>query len=167
MKKLNKVYVTSALALVFSVWVIWQAGSIPMKFVSNEPGPRLFPYISAIGIIICSVLSIFFDGIKNKNRGQEKNGFLDKDGWKRMGIIILELILFAVLMQYLGFLIAAIVMMFVFIWTMKGAKKISIPFAVILSVALSLIVYFGFTKGFVIPLPSGSLWEALGIKMPF
>ena len=53
-----------------------------------------------------------------------------------------------------------------FIMTLKVDKKINILFAVVLSVALGSLCYFGFTKGFNIPLPKGVLFEALGIRMP-
>ena len=45
MKKLNRTYIMGAVFLVFSVWVLWQTSMIPEKLVSNEPGPKLFPYI--------------------------------------------------------------------------------------------------------------------------
>ena len=45
-------------------------------------------------------------------------------------------------------------------------KKINIVFAVVFCIVLSSICYFGFTRGFHIPLPSGTLWRTLGIKMP-
>ena len=55
---------------------------------------------------------------------------------------------------------------FMFIWTLKGKKKINVVFAIILCVVLGCICYFGFTKGFHIPLPKGELWRILDIAMP-
>lgn len=165
MKKLNKTYATGIIAILFAIWVIWQAGGISEKLVSNEPGPRLFPYISAAGIIVCAVLSMIFDGPKEAKK--ESKPYLDREGWKKLGIIFGEFILLSLGMHFLGFLIAACVMTFVFILTLKEDKKISYPFAVLLSIGLSCLIYFGFTKGFHLVMPTGVLWDTLGIQLPF
>ena len=49
--------------------------------------------------------------------------------------------------------------------TLKVDKKINIVFAIVFSIALGSLCYFGFTKGFNIPLPKGVIWKALGIQM--
>jgi len=154
MKTFNKTYISGVICLMFAGWIIWQTGTIGERLVSNEPGPRLFPYISAIGIIVCSVLSMIFDGRKETAKRQ----YLTKDGWKRLGIMFAELIVFAIGIHLIGFLLTAIIMMMVLIMTLKENKKIRLLFAISLSVGLSAIVYFSFTKVFVIPLPTGMLW---------
>lgn len=163
MKKINRTYVMGILAVIFAVWVFVETGKIPTKLVSNEPGPKLFPYISAVGTAIFGVLSMIFDAPK-ENKADPKP-YMDKAGWIRMAIISAECVLFVLGMEFLGFWITAMVGMFVFIWTLKGEKKISLPFAILLSVGLASLCYFGFTRGFSIPLPKGSLWKKLGIKM--
>ncbi|MGM9659591.1 MAG: tripartite tricarboxylate transporter TctB family protein [Faecousia sp.] len=167
MKKFNKTYIMGILCLLFAAWIAWQTSSIPTKLVSNEPGPKMFPYISAAGIAVMAVLSMIFDGKKEKEAKEsgEAKPYLDKAGWLRMGLVLLECLIFAVSMNLIGFWLTAMIGMFVFIWTLKGKKKINIVFAIILCVGLSSLCYFGFTRGFHIPLPSGTLWKALGIKM--
>ena len=167
MKKFNKTYLMGIVCLLFAAWIAWQTSSIPNKLVSNEPGPKMFPYISAAGIAVMSVLSMIFDGKKEneaKEAGQAKP-YLDKKGWMRMGLILVECLLFAVFMNLIGFWITAMIGMFVFVMTLKSGKKVNLIFAIVLCVALSSLFYFGFTRGFQIPLPSGTLWKALGIKM--
>lgn len=165
MKKVGKTYIVGIICIVFAAWIVWSTGSISEKLVSGEPGPRLFPYIAAVGIIICSVLSMIFDGPKDGQK--EGKPFLTPDGWKRLGIIFGEIILFVAGMHFLGILLTGSIMMFVFILTLKGEKKINYPFAVLLSIGFSCLVYFGFTKGFHLILPKGELWSMLGIKLPF
>jgi len=65
MKKLTKSRLLGILGMLFAAWIAWKAGDIPMLLVSNEPGPRLFPYISAAGIFVCSLLTMIFDGKKH------------------------------------------------------------------------------------------------------
>ena len=164
-KKIQKTYVVGIVCIIFAVWIIWSAGSISTKLVSGEPGPRLFPYLSAAGIIICAVLSMIFDGPKDAKK--EKKPFLTKDGWKRLALIAVEIVLFAVGMYYLGVLITGSVMTFVFICTLKQEKQINYLFAVALSIGFTCLVYFGFTKGFHMLLPKGEVWSMMGIKLPF
>ncbi|WP_181899218.1 tripartite tricarboxylate transporter TctB family protein [Lachnotalea glycerini] len=164
--KLNKSVTTGALCILFAVWIIMETGKINSNLISNEPGPRLFPYISAIGIIICSLLSMVFDG-KKQTKVTERKPYLDKAGWIRLVLILSELFVFGFGIEWLGFLITSIIMMIVIIWTLKGDKKINTIIGVGLAIGLSMLVYFGFTKGFMIPLPTGKLWEMLGITLPF
>ena len=161
MKKINRTYIMGAVCLALSAFIAWQTTTIPERLVSNEPGPKLFPFISAGGIAAFAILSMIFDGPKDDGKA-----YLDKKGWVRMGIIMAEAVAFCVAMQFIGFWITAMLGMFMFIWTLKGEKKINIVFAILLSVAIGSICYFGFTRGFHIPLPSGSIWKSLGIKMP-
>lgn len=165
MNKINKTYIVGIVCILFAVWIIWSTGGISEKLVSGEPGPRLFPYISAAGIIICSILTMIFDGPKDAKR--EKKPFLTKDGWKRLLIIFAEVAVFAAGMHFLGVLITGSVMTFVFILTLKREKKINYIFAIALSVGLTCLVYFGFTMGFHLLLPKGELWTMLGIQLPF
>lgn len=52
------------LALIFAAFIVWQTGKVNLSLVSNEPGPRFFPYISAAGVAIFAILSMIFDGLK-------------------------------------------------------------------------------------------------------
>lgn len=164
MKKVNKTYIMGITCILFSFWIFWETSKIPERLVSNEPGPKLFPYISAIGIFIFSVLSIIIDG--SKEAKADKKVYLDAGGWKRIGIILAEALIFGLAMKWIGFWITSVFGMMMFIWTLKGDKKINAVFAVLLSIVLGTICYFGFTKGFVIPLPKGDIWTILGITMP-
>lgn len=160
--KINRTYVMGILGLALAAWVAWQTTMIPERLVSNEPGPKFFPFISAAGIALFSILSMVFDGPKD----QEAKPYLDKAGWIRMGLIMAESLVFCLAMDFIGFWIDAILGLFVFVWTLKGDKKINMVFAIGFCIVLASVCYFGFTRGFHIPLPSGTLWKTLGIKMP-
>lgn len=163
MKKLNRSHVLGILGLLISAFIIWQTGSVKMRLVANEPGPRFIPYVSAAGLALFSVLTMIFDAPKEAKKGSKP--YLDKAGWIRLAIIVGEAILFAVAMNVIGFWFTSMLGMFMFIWTLKGKKKINVVFAILLSVGLGSLCYFGFTRGFFIPLPKGTLWESLGITM--
>lgn len=161
MKKLNRTYLAGIACLVLAVWIAWQTSMIPERMVSNEPGPKLFPYISALGIGVMAILMMIFDGPKDAEKAGKP--YLDKAGWIRLAVIMGECLIFVVGMWGIGFLPTSILGMMMFIWTLKGDKKINPIFAIALSVALGCLCYFGFTRGFKIPLPDGELWELLGL----
>ena len=164
MKKINRTYIMGVLVLALAAWIGWQTTQMPTRFVSNEPGPKLFPYISAIGMGVCAILSMIFDG--RKEAKEDRKPMMDKAGWLRVGLLIVEFILFALGMNWLGFWITSMVGMMVFFYTLKGKKKINFWVALALSVALGSLCYFGMTKLFNIPMPKGTLWKSLGITMP-
>ncbi|MDO4266832.1 MAG: tripartite tricarboxylate transporter TctB family protein [Eubacteriales bacterium] len=166
MKKINRTYVMGVFFILFALWVLWQTTMIPERLVSNEPGPKLFPYISAFGMILMAVISMVFDG--KRETAENKEGaapYLDQAGVKRLVLIMAECLVFCIAMNYIGFWITSMAGMMVFIMTLRAEKKINLIFAVVLSVALGSVCYFGFTRGFHIPLPKGALWTALGVKM--
>ena len=163
MKKFNRTYVLGILGLVIAAWIIWQTGKIPIRLVANEPGPRFFPYVAAGGLALFSILTMIFDAPKEAEKGTKP--YLDKAGWIRLAIIFGEAVLFAISMLFIGFWITSILGMFVFILTLKRDKKINMLFAILLCIGLGSLCYFGFTRGFHIPLPKGTLWDAIGINM--
>ena len=164
MKKINRTYIMGVLVLAAAAWIGWQTHQMPTRFVSNEPGPKLFPYLSAIGMGVCAILSMIFDAPKDAREGKKLN--ITKQGWLRMGLLLVEFVLFALGMEWIGFWITSMVGTMAFFYTLKGEKKINIWVALILSVALGSLCYFGMTKLFSIPMPKGTLWKSLGINMP-
>lgn len=164
MKKINRTYIMGIVCLALAAFIAWQTTMIPERLVSNEPGPKFFPFIAAGGIAVFAILSMIFDAPKEAK--EDPKPYLDKAGWIRMAVIMAEAVLFTLGMQFIGFWITAMVGMFTFIWTLKGDKKINIVFAILLSVGLSSLGYFVFTRVFIIPLPKGALWEMLNIPMP-
>jgi hypothetical protein len=64
MKKINRTYVMGVFTLVVAAFIGYGTSKVPEMLVSNEPGPRLFPYISAIGLAMFAVLSMIFDGLE-------------------------------------------------------------------------------------------------------
>lgn len=159
--KINRTYIMGIVCLLLAAFVAWQTTLIPDRLVSNEPGPKMFPFISAAGIAVFAVLSMIFDGGKE---GASKQ-YLNASGWKRLVLIMVECLVFCLAMNYIGFWFTSMIGTFVFIWTLKGEKKINILFCVVFCIVLGSICYFGFTRGFNIPLPSGVIWKTLGIKM--
>ena len=102
--------------------------------------------------------------MENKQREEESAFLLVEDLEEQERVV--EAVLFTIGMEFIGFWITAMAGTFVFLWTLKGEKKVNLIVAILFSVGLASLGYFGFTRGFVIPLPKGVLWESLGIPMP-
>lgn len=163
MKKINRTYIMGVLVLALAAWIAWQTGLMKTRFVSNEPGPKLFPYISAIGMGVCAILSMIFDARKESK--ENRKPVMTKQGWLRVGLLLVEFVLFALGMNWLGFWITSMVGMMVFFYTLKGDKKINFWVALAISVILGSLCYFGMSRLFNIPMPKGTLWKSLGINM--
>lgn len=159
--KIKKEIVFGSVFILFALWIIWQTGFVSEKLVSNEPGPRLFPYIAGIGIIVCSVLMMIFDG---NNSRKDHAQVMSIETWKKVGLFFGELIGFGILIYFLGFFVSSLVLLPTLIFTLKGEKKVNLLFVAILTVGLTCLIFFGFTKGFSIPLPTGVLWDAIGFN---
>ena len=163
MKKLNRIRIACIVLFLFAAWIAWETSQIREMMVSNEPGPKLFPYISAVGIAVCSILIYLFDGAKEK----ETEPYLTRDGWKRLLLFMAEVIIYGIGIYYAGFLLSTLVMLFIMIMTLKGGKKISILFALLFTIAATCIIYYGFKFGFQTNLPTERFWKLLGINFPF
>ena len=70
MKKINRTYIMGAVCLVLSAFIAWQTTTIPERLVSNEPGPKMFPFIAAGGIAVFAILSMIFDAPKEAKIGR-------------------------------------------------------------------------------------------------
>ena len=128
-------------------------------------GPRLFPCISAACMILMAVVSLGLDRRK-KDEKEEISSYLDREGLKRLALILAECLLFCVFMYWIGFWFTAMAGTVLFILTLGTGKKSNLFFAVVFGVLFGSLCYFGFTRGFHIPLPGGALWALTGIRMP-
>ena len=117
-------------------------------------GPKIFPsmvgglmfFLSAIQLILV------LRGQKGEPEGIEAGVKQDKPNWKSFGIVVLALVLYATLIEILGFLVMGPILYFL-IGKAIGVKK-NLLLAVI-AVVLSTLVFFGFTQGLGLYLPLG------------
>lgn len=149
---LSKDKVVAIVFILLSIFVIVDSQKIVIPQNISEPGGALFPMISGIGMLICAI-GIFF----TKQPENDKK-FLDKDGWKRMGIIFVALIIYFLALNYIGFLVSTPFCLYGFIHILKSGRKVNPVIIAIVSIVTTLILYYSFTKGFAIALPTGKLF---------
>ena len=78
----NKDRIGGIIFAIFGALVTSMASGIRMPANLSEPGPRLFPCIAGVGMLICGLGM----AVTAKSSGDEAP-FLEKAGWKRLGIV--------------------------------------------------------------------------------
>lgn len=151
--KVNKDRAVGIAFAVMGALIIMMASGITITQNLSEPGPRLFPYISGGGIFICGVGMAL-----TKQKEEQKQAYLDRDGWKRMVMASALMIVYYLGLNYLGFLISTPIFMFLVIWLLASGKKINLIFSIALSVLTTGLLYVLFKQAFMIFLPTGKLF---------
>ncbi|MFM1856145.1 MAG: hypothetical protein RLZ83_1454, partial [Pseudomonadota bacterium] len=82
-------------------------GQIPVRTFTDDPGPRLFPYVGC-AVLIVSGLGIALAG--HRAAAEPGEAALDARAWRRAGALALALIGYALAMWVLGFYPATLVM---------------------------------------------------------
>lgn len=106
--KINRNQITGAVIVLLGVLVFVSISSYKVPFSMSYPGPKALPGLAAIGFVICGA-GIFIEGCKEK---KDDKPFLSKKGWAKLGISMAALILYVVAMNYLGFWIPTVLLLF-------------------------------------------------------
>ncbi len=142
---------TGIMLLIIGIIITILASQIPNPNLENDVGPRLFPYISGIGLIICGI------GLMLEKTAEKAKVYLTPEGWKRLCIMSGVILLYAIGLVTLGFLIATPIAVFASIIVMNGNMKIY-KTAIIFSLCITGSVYLIFEKVLLVMLPSGKLF---------
>ena len=139
-----------AVFALFGLIITMFTGQIQVPANLSEPGPRLFPYISGIGMIICGVGMIL-----TAKKEKDEKPYLTKEGWKRLLIVGAVLLAYYFGLEFLGFLISTPIFTFAIITILAGKTKISKIGTVIIAVITTAALYILFNNVFKILLPNG------------
>lgn len=135
--------------IILGIFILISALNMP-----NSPlglGPGDFPEIISIGLIVCGVI-LFIQSIKEEEKVQK---IYSKDALLSIFALVILGLLYVYLVHYIGFLYLTPFLMFATMY-LFGYKKI--PYAVIISIGFTLLVYYIFYGIFKVPLPSFSLF---------
>lgn len=123
---------------------------------SGTIGPQVFPYLVSTFVILVS-LGIFiqiFRGNLGQPEGTEFGDIIDKTDFKSLSLVAGSMVTYPLLIERAGFVVASTVAFFGVSYAF-GAKK---PLKnLLVSLVFSAIVYFSFTRGLNVNLPSGIL----------
>ena len=133
-------------------FVVLETQSIAETQGYAQIGPRLFPYIIGVGLTLCGAVlgwHALTGGWRNIPLDQEGHGAPD---WLAFFIISAGIVLHMVVIGWAGFIIAS-TLLFVLIARGFGSRRLVRD--ALIAVALAAVVFFVFTSGLGLKLPSG------------
>ena len=162
MKKQEKTDLLSALlAIVFGGFVYIMSGSIVVKAKGGDIGSQFLPRLIAGLMILLGVLLLIgtLRKIKSSAGAQAQEEAGDKSFMPAL-LSFVNLIVYVLIFKPVGFLVSTVLYLTVQMIIMSpdrkpGVKKLGLW--ALLAVIVAVAIYFIFTKGFSLPLPSGIL----------
>lgn len=140
--------------LILGIVVLFDTRRMLVPPGSGTVGPQIFPYLVS-GLVIIVALGIFveiFRGNLGQPEGTEFGDTVDKTDYKSLLIVAGSMATYPLLIERAGF-VAATTVAFFGVSFAFGAKN---PVKnLLVSLIFSLIVYFSFTRGLNVNLPSG------------
>ncbi len=155
---MNKNRVIGIVLTLVSLLFLILTSQLPTSRYSGMVGPKVFPYIASGGLLLCAV-ALFFKKETEKEKG--KGPFLDKAGWLRVLKLVILLAMFPVMFKYLGFIISALILLFIMISMFDLSKTESIWKKIFITVSVTVILYVVFIYIIKIKLPTGDLIRML------
>ncbi len=142
--------------LILGLVVLFDTKNMLVPPGSGTIGPQVFPYLVS-GLVLLVSLGIFveiFRGNLGQPEGTEFGDIVDKTDYKSFLLVAGAMATYPLLIERAGFVVASTVAFFGVSYAF-GAKNA--PKNLLISVIFSLIVYFSFTRGLNVNLPSGIL----------
>lgn len=136
------------------VW--WQTGEIRTSPMYAKVGPRIFPYLTAIGLAVMAVAMVVAGLRGGWQPEEERDVPVD---WRAVAFVGAGLIANVVLIVPAGFTLASVVM-FVLVAHGFGSRQPLRDAAIALAFALS--AYFGFAKALGVNIGAGVIEKLLG-----
>jgi putative tricarboxylic transport membrane protein len=150
--KINKPdFIAAIIVLGISAVLLFETSQLHGSNVSNELGPKFFPYICLILTVIASLVLL----VKSLFQKEEKKGGDKKDSSMKEAMIFYALIFLAIIIVYIcGFLVGMIIGSIIVLWWTKWQ-----PLKAALFSAISVgVIYIIFEKMLLVPLPKGMLF---------
>ena len=119
--------------------------------MKGDPGPRIFPYMTAIMFGVTGLILLF-----EKPEEQEKV-FLKPDQWKRLFVLFFVLCIYIGVIWLIGFNLATMLMLFAVSTMFAKGQNVSLKQRAAYSILMTVIIFLVFRFGLKIYLPKGLL----------
>jgi putative tricarboxylic transport membrane protein len=158
-KQLNTKSIKGELAfagslLILGIIVVFDTANMLVPPASGTVGPQIFPYLVSGFLILVSIGIIIqvLRGNLGQPEGTEFGETIEKTDFKTLLLVAASMATYPLLIERAGFIVATTVVFFGVSFAF-GAKNVIKN--LIISVIFSAIVYFSFTRGLNVNLPSG------------
>lgn len=138
--------------LIFSAFVSYESYSLGLGTL-HQPGPGFFFFWTGIVIAILSLIVIVIS-LKKRPSEEAQQPALGKKNLTKIVLVLISLLLYALLMERLGFLIVTLLF---FIFLLGAIEKKRWSFAVLVSLIVTAVSYLVFEKALQSQLPKGLL----------
>jgi putative tricarboxylic transport membrane protein len=142
--------------LLLGVIVLFDTKNMLVPPASGTVGPQIFPYLVSGFLILVSIGIIVqvLRGNLGQPEGTEFGDTIDKTDFKSLLLVAASMATYPLLIERAGFIVASSVAFFGVSFAF-GARNVLKNLAI--SIVFSAIVYFSFTRGLNVNLPSGIL----------
>lgn len=148
---------TSLLFIGLGAFLCWQSLSI-RPIVENDVGSGYMPRVVGGTIIVLAVLKLLLS-LKTRAASAETAAAAGDDNDNKGGCLtITALVLYVLLFDVLGFLVATTLYLFAQMFILSDHRNRNLPLFAVVSVTVSVIVYALFVKAFDLILPQGILY---------
>lgn len=152
---LTKNRVTGLVSLVLGVIYFFATKNLPESAVSDPIGPRAFPYIISAGMVVVGlILTLKREDVTEKNRAVIFNLSTEKELMLDVGYTCVAGIIFGLILEPLGYLIATFLFMTAMMFVANGRR---IAYNISIGLAFSLVTYGLFFGLLEVSLPRGIL----------
>jgi putative tricarboxylic transport membrane protein len=143
--------------VIFGIGVIWQATQIRLTPAYSMVGPRVIPYVVGAGLILTG-LWLAFEALTGRaatvsTESEDADPTLPTD-WRTVGLLTVALLIYLVLLESAGFVIASALLFFGAAYAM-GSRSYARD--LVIGVIMAAVLYVGFTRGLGLHLPAGVL----------
>ncbi|UXC38794.1 tripartite tricarboxylate transporter TctB family protein [Cupriavidus gilardii] len=135
--------------LLLSAAAAWVATGFIAEFSYEPVGPRAFPLLLCVLMALCSVWLLLFPG--------PRVAWPERRGTMRLAIMVLALLAYALVFQWLGFAIATALLTIVLGRLFGGGWRACVVTGAVMGISL----FFLFDRWLEVTLPIGSLIEGL------
>lgn len=115
----------------------------------RQMGPGWFPFALGLLLTLLGIL-IVFSAARSRPGGHDDDDAIEPVGWRALLLVLLSIAVFALLLPYLGVIVAIVLM--VVTSALAGHEKRPLE-VVIVAIALSFACYAIFIYGLGVPLP--------------
>ncbi|HNV19149.1 MAG TPA: tripartite tricarboxylate transporter TctB family protein [Rectinema sp.] len=141
--------ISIVLGLVYSITAL----RLPQMAMGDRLGPKIFPYFVGIVTIITGIAMILQDRNPEKRSKKVDFGFKEhKNVWIKIGLLTIAGIVFGLVIDGLGYMIATALFMFFVSMLINRGKLVQ---NIVIAVLFSVVTYFVFGVALKLSLPRG------------